>query len=141
MNDNTNGEETPIIEDCFECKLTGSIVFAGVSLYTLNERVQELLKLEERLDHYQLLLRTAEKEAKHEKAEKIIKTLMFQSQSRAFRAWGNYTKQSKGQKSQAKRLLARALNHVMAYNFDKFVKIWQDNKYYIYIYICTPCLH
>ena len=40
MNDNTNGAETPIIEDCFECKLTGSIVFAGVSLYTLNERNQ-----------------------------------------------------------------------------------------------------
>ena len=40
MNDKTNDEETPIIEDCFECKLTGSIVFAGVSLYTLNERNQ-----------------------------------------------------------------------------------------------------
>eukprot|EP00944_MAST-04C_sp_MAST-4C-sp1_P007968 g7968.t1 len=88
----------------------------------------DLLKLEERLEHYQLLLKTAEKEAKHEKAEKIIKNLMFQSQSQAFRAWASFAAQSKAQKLQAKRLLARVLNHVLAYNFDKFVKIWQDGK-------------
>ena len=27
-------------QDCFECKLSGSLVFAGVSLYTLYERNQ-----------------------------------------------------------------------------------------------------
>ena len=36
--ENSRTTEEKNVEDCFECKLTGSIVFAGVSLFTLNER-------------------------------------------------------------------------------------------------------
>ena len=89
---------------------------------------EELEKLEERLEHYNLLLRKAETDAKHEKAERIIKTLILQSESRAFRGWHDGAKVQTHQRNQAKRLMARAMNRTMAYNFDKFVKIWKDGK-------------
>ena len=88
----------------------------------------KLEQLEARLEHYNLLLKTAEHDAKHEKAERIIKTLMLQGEATAFRGWYNGVQLQIHQKQQSKRIMARALNHVMAYNFDKFVKIWTDGK-------------